>query len=330
MQIGIRINGRAYTWDEAFAEAQNPLRPWQWTPDLLDLMMVDYSDPDREPGIESFTPTRLMTCHRQAVLMERHDYYADADLDYPKTRGHMIHALMEKARYPGAVGYARERRMRHTIATPDFGPQLFTAKPDLIVLKHIELNEEPETFNRDTGVATPAQTKVHAYLKVVDYKSKNGIKHELTSVPRDNELQVNMYGWLVSQNPTVYEHGEPIGPVTSLFGLPDTTQLVVDELEIVYADMAKVRMFSSMGYRTDRGKRLNRSAPYQYEQLSLAPIHHYTNEQIGRFIIRRMEERLRAKAPGQLPACEYVNTEREYLCNWCPVKQLCQSLDVGQ
>lgn len=308
MQIGVRLRGKKYSWDEAFRLAQDPAREFQLTPDMLELLRIDYSDPDREPGVESFTPTRIMNCHRQSVLMESVDYYTDAEKSWPLVRGHMVHALMEGARYPGVLNYVREKRMRYMVPT-NYGPQLFTAKPDLLVVKRIEEVEE---------------THMRALLKVVDYKSKNGIKHELTAVSYENGLQVNMYGYVAQQNPAIHnERGDYQGHLSDILGLPGDTEFVVDELEVVYVDMARVRAFSSAGWRTDTGKRLNRSMPYEYETLNLEPIRLWSPEKVGRFIARRIEERIAAKE--QVPACEYADTEKDYLCNYCPVSNLCRA-----
>jgi len=240
MQVGVRLRGKTYTWDEAFALAQDPERPWHLTPDMLELLRIDYSDPDREPGVESFTPTRIMNCHRQSVLMDEVDYYTDAEKSWPLVRGHMVHALMEGARYPGVLNYTREKRMRHYIPTK-YGPQLFTAKPDLLVVKRIDQVEK--TRQNAKGVYEPSGSSMRALLKVVDYKSKNGIKHELTAPSYENSLQVNMYGYVASQNPAIHnERGEYQGRLSDILGLPGDTQFVVDELEIVYVDMARVRL----------------------------------------------------------------------------------------
>jgi hypothetical protein len=307
MQIGVRLRGKNYTWENAFALAQDPTRPWHLTPDMLELLRIDYSDPDREPGVESFTPTRIMNCHRQSVLMEEVDYYTDAEKSWPLVRGHMVHALMEGARYPGALNYTREKRMRYSIPTK-YGPQLFTAKPDLLVVLRVDSETTPPI----------------AHFKVVDYKSKNGIKHELTAVTYENSLQVNMYGYIASQNPAIHsERGKYLGQLSDILGLPGDTEFVVDELEIVYVDMARVRTFSSAGWRTDTGKRLNRSQPYEYETLNLEPIRLWSPEKVGRFIARRIEERIDAKT--HVPACEYADTEKDYLCNYCPVSNLCHA-----
>lgn len=324
MQIGVKLDGKRMSWDEAFAYAQDPLRDSPYPPDLLDLMRIDYDDPDREPGIESFTPTRIMGCHRQAVLMEDHDYYIDPDLDYPKVRGHMIHALMEKARYPGAVSVLREKRMRLDLnagtTRAGEGPLLFTAKPDLVVVKRVE------NIHNETPLALENTITPRATFKVVDYKSKSEIKHELTETFYEHELQVNMYAWMVAQNPAIYnERGEYLGTTVELLGLAGIPELelVCDEVEIVYCDMKKVRRFTSKGSTQTRGKRLNRSRPYQYETLTLAPIHLWTPEKVGRFIRRRIDERLAAKEelPPILPESE------RWRCDYCPLADLCYGLE---
>ena len=275
MQVGVRLGGECLTWDDAFERCKDPLRPWPYTPDMLDLLRIDYEDPDREPGVESYTPTRILKCHREAVLEERTDYYVDPDSSWPLVRGHMVHALMERAHYPGALMTVREQRMRTALQTA-YGPALFTGKPDLIVVNRI-----------DSAPHEGCADAIH--IKVVDYKSKSEIKHDLLSVIYDHELQVNMYAWVASRE------------LPALLDLPGA-EVVLDELEIDYVDMSRVRRFTSAGWLHDRGKRLNRTKPYRYETIELAPIHIWPLESVGRFVRKRIEERI--EAHEVLPPCE--------------------------
>jgi len=63
--------------------------------------------------------------------------------------------------------------------------------------------------------------------------------------------------------------------------------------------------------------------PYEYETLNLEPIRLWSPEKVGRFITRRIEERIEAKQ--HVPACEYADTEKDYLCHYCPVGDLCRA-----
>lgn len=296
--IGVKLAGRNYTWEQAFHEAvHNPLRDWPYTVDMLALAAGIESE---EPERDAFSPSRLLGCHRQSVLSGMVDYYLDMDQSWPLVRGNMVHALMERARYPGVVATIREVRFYTTVDTA-YGPQKFTAKPDLIVIDRID-TDWPSDEGHGQG---NAQETIH--IKVVDYKSKNGIKHDLTEAQYEHELQVNMYAYILSRE------------LPTHLGMPEAS-LVVDELEIDYVDMARVRRFTSAGWLSDRGKRTS-TRPLTYETLHLAPITIHPRDKVERFVRRRIEERIQARE--QLPACSYAGTDKEYLCNYCPVRDAC-------
>jgi CRISPR/Cas system-associated exonuclease Cas4 (RecB family) len=257
-------------------------------------MRTDYQDPDREPGVESFTPSRLLGCPRQTVLMGQADHYIDIDQAWPMVRGNMIHALMEKASYPHAVATVREKRFATTVMTK-YGPQPFTGKADLIVVKSVE------SVN---GVPT-------LHCKVVDYKSKNEIKHDLTSALLDHQLQVNMYAWL-SQKCLLD---------TVDLGFPPEAVVVVDELEIVYCSMQKVRRFTSAGQLQSPGKMITRN-PRTNEMLTLEPITLWPPDKTERFIAAKIEERIDAKEV--LPPI--LEGDAAWRCNYCPIKDYCYGL----
>lgn len=289
MQLGVKCPRGLVDWDDCLSScAPNPLHPCQYTPDILNQMRVDYTDPDREPGVESFTPTRILGCARQPVIMGDADYYVDVDHQWPLVRGNMVHALMERATYPGAVAVIREQRMSTTVWTGQ-GPQPFTGKPDLIVVKSI------------------APDGMH--IKVVDYKSTGEIGHDLIAAKADHQLQVNMYAWLASECVPGSLEGIP-----AHLGMP----VVVDEVEIVYASMKKIRRFTSAGPLTTTGKMKTRN-PRSYERLDLEPIKLYDMRRVGRFIKAGIEARLDAKE--ELP--DILDGDAAWICEYCPVKELC-------
>lgn len=284
--LGVRINGQVMGWDEAFQEAAtNPLRPWPYTPDMLALLAgLD----DDEPDDRAFSPSRLLGCHRESALKTEHGYYVDAENSWPLVRGNMVHALMERARYPGALDIIREKRFYTTIQTK-YGPQQFTAKPDLIVAEHLD----------GGGVL---------HLKIVDYKSKGKIEHSLTEASFEHELQVCMYALIVTRE-LARELGSPV---------------VVDEVEIDYVDMSRVRRFTSAGWLTDRGKLISRKYG-EYETLHLAPIRLWSLPKVERFVRRRIEERIQASRV--LPPI--LKEEERWRCLRCPVREKCyQQPDV--
>jgi hypothetical protein len=300
MQLGVRCPRGTIAWDECLLScAPNPLHPCDYTADMLDAMRVDYEDPDREPGVESFTPTRLLGCARQPVLMGDADYYVDVEQSYPAFRGNMVHALMEKTRHPGAVSVIRERRFATTVMTKH-GPQPFTAKPDLIVVKSI-------VHDLRADVSGGPEYTIH--VKVVDYKSTGEIGHDMLAAKLEHQLQVNMYAWVVSQCLPDY------------LGMPHAA-VVVDELEIVYCSMKKIRRFTSAGTRQTRGKMKTRK-PATYESITLQAIRLWDIPKMGRYIQRRIEARLDAKV--ELP--DMLEGDDAWLCDYCPIKALC--FEVG-
>ncbi|HEX8032663.1 MAG TPA: hypothetical protein VF510_02395 [Ktedonobacterales bacterium] len=91
--------------------------------------------------------------------------------------------------------------------------------------------------------------------------------------------------------------------------------------------MKRVRRFTSAGWLKGRGKRVTHTQPYQYETLNLAPIRMWSMDKVGRFVQRRIEGRNATKE--MTPPCEYLGTDREYLCNYCPVRDLCTRMNEG-
>lgn len=253
-----------------------------------------------DPG--EFTPSRLMGCDRRAGLETRHDTWLDVDAAFPMFRGNMVHALMEQegSRYPGALGGLREMRFSTAVETK-YGTKRFSGKPDLIVVKRAE-----PLLLMDSQTDQPV---ILYRCKIVDYKSTSEIKHELVAAHRTHQMQVNMYAWLVERE--LARH------------LNQPVLVKVDELEIVYVDMRKTRRFTSAGPLTARGKRLNRSAPYQYETLDLAPIKLLPMGQVEAWIRTHIEARIRATTEVLPPP---LSGEAAWVCRTCPVSEICFSL----
>jgi hypothetical protein len=212
---------------------------------------------------------------------------------------------MEKQTYPGAVDVIREKRLYASLVT-SYGAFIFSGQVDLIVIKRIE-----------DGVA---------YAKIVDFKSTGEIDHELTAAKNDHQMQINVYKWLVENTVFIQDYNG------------GTSAVVVDELEIVYADMKRVRRFTSIeGDRIDRGKLVRSSkrdfspeAPMYtqhyasgklHEVLELAPIRFLTNERIMRWVIRRIEAKESAKH-GEMPGL--IADDKRWLCYYCPTRDLCE------
>ena len=238
-------------------------------------MRYNPSDPQAEPGSRAFTPSRLLSCPRQAQLQEDTDYFIDVDNAYPLTRGNMVHALMESARYPGAVATIREQRFKTTVETSQ-GTKPFSGKCDLIILRQFDADE-------DVYHAT-----------IVDYKTISKIGHDLTRAHDEHIAQVNMYAWLVTKE------------------LPKSLwkPVIVDTLEIQYYAMEKARRFTSAGPLQAKGKRIVGRRPWEYETLELAPIPLYSLDLVELAIRNRVEQRLEPELAPILPDEERWKCDR--------------------
>jgi hypothetical protein len=286
MQIGVKCPRGLILHSDCRQCALNPLHPCQYGPDVLEKMRIDYLNPDREPDSTAHTPSRILGCPRQAALQQNTDWYVDVDHAYPLTRGNMVHALMEAARYPGVVQTLREQRFKTTVDTR-YGPQQFSGKCDLVVVKQFEDNVW--------------------HVNIVDYKTTSKIGHDMISAQDEHVAQINMYAWLVTKE------------------LPDVlgvrkAPVVVDTLEIEYFAMEKSRRFTSAGPLQTRGKRIPKTHPWQYETLDLLPLPFYPLEMTERAIVRRIEQRLQPTLAPILPEDE------RWRCERCPVHDLCYSL----
>ncbi len=276
MQVGVHCV-RGNVPHQACRECSlNPLHPCAYTPDLLEKVRRD----PHEHAIQ-FSPTRILSCFRQEVLKGEVDYYTDVDNAYPLMRGNMLHAMMEMSRYPGAIGCLREKQFWTTVETA-YGPQQFEGKVDLIVIK------------------SAGQGRLSC--KVVDYKTKTDVGHDLTAPIFNHIAQINMYRWLIERE------------------LPKECgwDVVVDELEIEYCAMAKPRRFTSAGPLVTRGKMVKRS-PRQYADLPLEAIPVWELDAIEKAVVRRIELRL---APREsLP--EVLPPEEQWMCERCDVAEVC-------
>lgn len=287
-QLGVYCPRGTISWEECLGScAHNPLRPCDYTADMLNMMRRDYEDDDAEPGSDAFTPTRLLGCARQPVITGQSDYYVDVEQAYPATRGNMIHALMEKATYPGVPLVVREHRYETTVMTK-YGPQPFSGKADLVVVNQI-------------------RNKI-INIKIIDYKSIGEIGHDFTEAKQNHQLQVNMYAWLVSQQ------------LPDLLGLHGF-EVVVDEVEIIYVAFKKKRRFTSAGELRRRGKRLT-VRPLTYATITLKALPLWPIKATGKYIASKIEERLDAEVT--LPPI--LEGDDAWLCNYCPIFDVCHQI----
>lgn len=265
----------------------SPLHPCEYPPDFLEAIRNE-KDVERT----EFTPSTLLECDRRSVLSRTHDHYIDVDSAMNMFRGTIFHAGIDATtKYPEAVEVIREIRLK-TMVDTCYGPQLFSGKADVVVVKEI----------RD-GVA---------YCKVVDYKTKKSLDHSLTSADRKHQMQINMYAWLVRVAMRNHIYNPP-RPVDNWY---------VDELEIVYLDMKKVRRFTSAGPLEARGKRTSIN-PLTYETLQLEPINLLPGSTVGKWVASRIEEKIRAKEV--LPPI--LEGDAAWVCTYCAVRDRC--MEVG-
>lgn len=291
-QVGVRCIRGKIRHEDCRRCSEDPLHPCELPPDALEQMREDPNHRHANPDI--FSPTSLLDCDRKSVLVAKGDWYLDVDQAWPLLRGTMVHGMMEGYRYPGAVGVIRETDMQITVETA-YGPQQFAGTPDLVVVNRLE-----ETENGTI-----------AYVTIVDYKSTGEIKHDLTAAKRDHVRQVAFYAYLVKRWLPAHH-------------VDTRLQVVVEEVQIVYMDFKKVRRFTSAGTLQTKGKRLNRTRPYQYETLELAAIPLYSDDLIERNLRQMIEAKLGAREV--LPPAYEPGDEEYWRCAYCPVQQVCAEL----
>jgi len=295
-QVGVKCVRGLIPHSECRRCARDPLHPCMWTPQLLESLRAE----NQPISDDEFTPTRLIDCPRKAQLKISQDWYIDVDKMWPATRGTLMHARFETLpRAPGMLGEIREIRLEATVQTK-YGPQVVKGKSDLIVVVDVD--------DSDVGVQVVSDTGAVMRVKVVDYKSKGEVGHDLTSADRRHQMQVNIYAWLVTK-------ALPVA-----LARPELTVEVV-ELEIFYAGMNRPRRFSSAGPLKTDGKIISRRDG-THEELTLEPIHQLTVQEVEEWVVRHVEEVIEARE-FLPPPLEGAAAE---ICQWCPVRQQCEQL----
>lgn len=318
---------------------RDPLHPCSLTEDILEMMTT--VNKERVQNGVRFSPSSLMGCHRQNILAFDTEWYVDVEgVAWSQVRGNMVHALMEQGEaWDGILGTVREWRASTPIQTKH-GVQMFAGKADLIVLKHIEnVNIEHKDAD-DNVIGNHIEHVLH--IKVVDYKSKANIEHGPANhktdpdrieeghaqAVRKHQMQVNLYAWLFAQElPSHlngwFEDSQEHEDVSLNAPLPHIDRVVVDEIEILYADMNKTRRFTSAGPLQTKGKRTSMS-PLTYATLILDPIHLMRPSSVARWIQREIEAAIDAQTV--LPAPLKGRAAHDN-CFFCPVKEKC--IEVG-
>lgn len=281
------------------------------------LQMITRPAFERAQEEVKFSPSSLSSCHRQEALKTGQDWYVDVKAAYKTVRGTIVHQGMgEEPAYPGILGVVREKRMAAPINTM-YGQQVFKGKPDMVALLYMEDHT--------------------LHIKVVDYKTKTEVSHDLVRADDRYVYQVNEYGWLASQFlPDWLNAGA--GPELRLndgIVLPTIEGVVVDEVSIMYMDMAKTRTFTSSGYLSDRGKMLGdkingkwrRRVPPEWDSLELEPIPLFDPSYTESLIVNGIENQIKAS----IELAEPVHGEdAKLMCRNCPVRQSCYHIGKRQ
>lgn len=297
-QVGVHCPRGYVKHDDCRRCAQDPLHPCMLTPQILEQMREE----NQELPDDTFTPTRLLDCPRKTMLKQKADWYIDIDRAYSALRGTLMHARLELLpQAPGSLGEIREIRLETEVETK-YGPQLVKGKSDLIVVRGVE---EPESSVLLTVLSEANETM---RIKVVDYKSKTSIDHDMVRPYRSHQRQVNMYGWLATR------------ALPQALGRPGL-KVEVSELEIFYAGTNKPRRFTSAGPLVTKGKRIS-VKPLKYEDLILEPIVVYSPDVIERWVVGRVEAMIEAREYLPPP----LTGEDAEICQWCPVRQYCEEL----
>lgn len=138
---------------------------------MLSVLRGDKAE-DGDPTGADFTPSRLLGCFRQPILEAQYDYWVNVHWQKASLRGTLIHAGFEHIGWPGGEAI-QEQRMSVVVDTA-YGPQNFSAKPDLIVI------HPDDTFD------------------LWDWKTRD-FKHELVRADTKHIAQIWMYAYIVQR-----------------------------------------------------------------------------------------------------------------------------------
>jgi len=201
----------------------------------------------------------------------------------------MAHGFFEHAPLaPGVAFDITEVRMETTIKTA-YGPQKFVGKPDLVEVLYLD----------DEKVV----------VKLTDWKSTKEVGHAFVEAKEDHQKQVNMYQYLLARALPEYLKKPNI-------------QVIVDELEIVYFDMGRVRRFTTKCSLVDRGKLLAPRAAQNHAPLELAQMKLRDLDFMEDYIASLIEDAIEAQ---ETPAPPYEG-DKARLCPNCPLYDACQKL----
>lgn len=317
MLKGVRcVRGSISMEEHELCMIEQPGPPCGIEPSILQLITRPSLERERDNVV--FSPSSISSCHRQSALKTDQDWYIDVKSSYKMVRGTIIHEGMgHEPAYPGVLGAVREKRMSAPINTA-YGGQLFKGKPDLVVLNSVVDHV--------------------AHVKIVDYKTRSEIGHDLVSADYRYCIQINMYSWLASQflPEWLNAYDASVDYKEHLFlndgvSLPYIGSAVVDEISLVYLDMKQTRTFTNKAFLSTHGKMISdkvdgrwiRRKPVEYEELELEPLH-LLNANYTRSIIRKgIEDQIVARTVLAPPL---TGDDAKLMCRSCPVRQSCYSI----
>jgi hypothetical protein len=303
-------------------------------PSILEMITRPNMERERESVV--FSPSSLSSCHRQTALKTNNDWYLAVDQGYKMVRGTIVHNGMgHEPPYPGVLGVVRELRMGAPINTK-YGMQQFKGKPDLVVLLGVTVKPE---VHPDEVVDLQLKNQLH--IKIVDYKTRSEVGHDLVRADDKYAYQVNMYAWLAAQflphyiNNFASWDGAGDDYADHLFlnnpSLPYIDEVVIDELSITYMDMKQTRTFTSKGLLSAKGKMLGdrvngrwiRRTPAEHDELELEPIPLFRPKYTESLIRQGIEKQIDAET---MLAPPLEGADAELMCRNCPVREACYLL----
>lgn len=236
----------------------DPLHQCGYPTELITFMLKKETE---EPDGLEHSPSRILGCHRRAILEAREDCYFDVDYAYASLRGTLIHTGLEHVAHTDST--VAEKRVT-TMVDTDYGPQPFQAKSDNIVI----LSEDEDDV----------------HIKVRDWKTTGEIGHDFLKADIKHQMQVNCYAYVARQEPEQW--------------LGRKKNVIVDELEVQYFGFTKPRRFTSKGSLPVVGKKPRGG---EAEMLETEPIRVLPMYRVEAFIRKSIERRMRERQAATLP-----------------------------
>lgn len=294
MQVGFKCPRGNVSYETCRVCRQDPLHPCGIPGPLLE-QLERQSSGDEELETE-FTPSRLLGCYRVPVLTKEDNYYLNVAHAYSSLRGQLIHSGLEQLPWHAGYQTVREKRLRLHVDTQQ-GPQLFQAKPDMIVIHASgEEVDVPEVLDVD----------------IWDWKTRE-FKTDMTAPDLNHIRQIWMYAYIVSKTPEQWWGNSH-----------DMPEVRIRSVNICYISSSGTRIFSSLGpgiAYVQRGRGKDRHT----EELALDAIPTYSLKRVERFVRERIEAKL--ESAETMPAA--LDGDDAKWCFRCPVLHACKVAGPG-